>query len=568
MFRSCSSLKNLNLSNWNLYEVKQNCMDRMFFGCSNLLTLHVGFLPYKNGKDNNQYSQKQVFSGCKDVLTIIGKGGNVYHGEKEFLNRKEGQGYVWDNNNNGISGDTVILRCDHKQVKSNKSVKEYNFIYNSDGSEKSQKCNKYEKEYFSGDDQMDGLNKDALVGCVGRDEFFYVYLGEGPEPINNNDFVDFLKKKPELKLFYLDQKNSTEKKLIPDYVFALCCASVSELGAQRYFLVLCSGAVDLFYNCGRLVNVEILNCGSGITDMSRMFYCANLQVIKFINVNTKNVTNMSLMFRDSSIEGCLNTIEGLEKFNTSKVRDMSYMFNNCKRLKEIDVSTFDTKNVLYMDSIFYCCSGLEKLDLSNFSTRSIVSMDNMFFSTEVSDMLDLSSFNVSQTYYIVENHDFIPKINPINNYEYDIQKGGQKGVLLNDTFVDHIGFQYGKDGKDVNYFKIIPQVIAKAKGNVYVGFSLGTNIGGNMLECYYNYYDYMNVNGKGVLSGALSFFLNKNKKKTVSRELYEKSKPRYMMSRRDFLDKSFLVWLFLVRSGNWNIYHDVVLEGFDIDKIK
>ena len=583
IFSNCSSLTSLNLSNWNLYEVKQNFMDRMFYNCSNLLTLHVGFLPYKNGEGNNPYSQKQVFSGCKDVLMIIGKGGNVYHGENEFLDRKEGQGYVLDNNNNGISVDTVILRCEVKSLY-NKSVKEYNFIYNSDGREKSQKCNEYKGGYFSGADKIDILNKDALLGCVRRNDFFYVDLGDDSEPINNNDFVDFLKKKPELKLFYSDQKNSTEKKPIPDYVFALCCASVSAMGSQRYFLVLCFGAVGLFYNCDSLVNVEILNCGSGITDMSRMFCCENLQVIKFINVNTKNVTNMSWMFCDSSIEGCLKTIEGLEKFNTSKVRDMSYMFNNCKRLKEIDVSTFDTKNVLYMDSIFYCCSGLEKLDLSNFSTRSIVSMDHMFFGTEVSAMLDLSSFNVSQTYYIMEDHDSLPDVKSINNDAYDIQKGGQKGVLLNDTFVDHIGSQYGKDGKDVNYFKIAPQAIKSYNVDPAVGFdlgtnigfalgtnmgfALGTNIGGNMLECYYNYYDYMNVNGKGVLSGVLSFFLNKNKKKTVSRELYEKSKPRYMMSRRDFLDKSFLVWLFLVRSGNWNIYHDVVLEGFDIDKIK
>ena len=47
----------------------------------------------------------------------------------------------------------------------------------------------------------------------------------------------------------------------------------------------------------------------------------------------------------------------LSNFNTSNVTNMSYMFNECHKLKEIKgINKFDTNNVKDMNSMFQECN--------------------------------------------------------------------------------------------------------------------------------------------------------------------------------------------------------------------
>ena len=45
----------------------------------------------------------------------------------------------------------------------------------------------------------------------------------------------------------------------------------------------------------------------------------------------------------------------LSSFNTENVTDMSYMFNNNNRLREINLSSFNTNNVTNMSHMFRNC---------------------------------------------------------------------------------------------------------------------------------------------------------------------------------------------------------------------
>ena len=74
----------------------------------------------------------------------------------------------------------------------------------------------------------------------------------------------------------------------------------------------------------------------------------------------------------------LTQIEGMGNLNTEKVTDMSYMFNNCKKLSSLDFSKFNTENVTNMTNMFYNCSALSTLDLSNFNTAKVGNMSCMF----------------------------------------------------------------------------------------------------------------------------------------------------------------------------------------------
>ena len=124
---------------------------------------------------------------------------------------------------------------------------------------------------------------------------------------------------------------------------------------------------------------------------------SNFKSIEFNNsVETKNVTNMSCMF-------CLNraTKYDLTGFDTSKVTDMSYMFEvyNFYEQLELNLSSFDTSNVTNMESMFRRVR-TETLDLSNFDISEATNVNNMFWESRITNAyakneLAASKFNSS-----------------------------------------------------------------------------------------------------------------------------------------------------------------------------
>ena len=118
--------------------------------------------------------------------------------------------------------------------------------------------------------------------------------------------------------------------------------------------------------------------------------CSNLSKIEFgDNFDTSNVTNMESMF-----DGCraLTTLD-LTSFNTSNVSDMSYMFEACDSLTELDLSSFDTSNVSNMSFMFYYCDSLTGLDLSSFDTSDVTNMAGLFCGCYELTSLPFNSWN-------------------------------------------------------------------------------------------------------------------------------------------------------------------------------
>ena len=83
------------------------------------------------------------------------------------------------------------------------------------------------------------------------------------------------------------------------------------------------------------INKIIINSYIKLFSLSSMFYnCSNINNIKFIKFNTKNVTDMSYMFYHCKNLSKLN----LSLFNTKNVTNMSYMFDECKNLSKLNLS--------------------------------------------------------------------------------------------------------------------------------------------------------------------------------------------------------------------------------------
>ena len=130
---------------------------------------------------------------------------------------------------------------------------------------------------------------------------------------------------------------------------------------------------------------------SNVTDMSGMFQsCENLTTLDLSNFDTSNVTNMSSMFG-----GCALTTIDLSNLDTSSVKSMSRMFDNCYGLTTIGLSNLDTSSVTDMNSMFNACISLTTIDLSNLDTSSVKSMSGMFYDCYELTTIGLSNLDTS-----------------------------------------------------------------------------------------------------------------------------------------------------------------------------
>ena len=151
----------------------------------------------------------------------------------------------------------------------------------------------------------------------------------------------------------------------------------------------------IFSRCENLVKVDLSNFNtSNVNDMSFMFNeCNKLKEIKGINnLITNNVINISSMFK-----GC-NSLEDLDlsTFNTSNVINMSVMFGACNNLKYLNISNFNTLNVNDMSFMFNECKKLKIIKgINGFITYNVTNMSTMFQECSELEYLDLSNFNTS-----------------------------------------------------------------------------------------------------------------------------------------------------------------------------
>lgn len=118
----------------------------------------------------------------------------------------------------------------------------------------------------------------------------------------------------------------------------------------------------------------------------------NLEYIRFNGAfHTDNVTDMSYMFQ------CCKELKEVDvnNLNTEKVEDMNSMFNDCESLEKLDVSQLDTQNVSNMMCMFAYCTNLTSLTLGEMDTSNVTNMSGMFTYLTNLHELDVSPLNTS-----------------------------------------------------------------------------------------------------------------------------------------------------------------------------
>ena len=116
---------------------------------------------------------------------------------------------------------------------------------------------------------------------------------------------------------------------------------------------------------------------SATTDIEYMFNSAKIQsLINLINWNVSQVKNMSFIFLNCRQ---LESISGLETWDTSNVEDMTGVFNININVRDFSpVKNWNVNKVKYMQHMFATCFSVEEIDLSNWETHSLENISRMF----------------------------------------------------------------------------------------------------------------------------------------------------------------------------------------------
>ena len=118
-----------------------------------------------------------------------------------------------------------------------------------------------------------------------------------------------------------------------------------------------------------IFNDNITNCNSLFDE------CSNIISLDFSNFDTSNVTDMSYIFSQCNK---LKEIKGINKFITDKVINMNTMFGKCYELEYLNLTNFNTSNVTDMFGTFNKCHKLKEIKgINKFITNQVTNMGGM-----------------------------------------------------------------------------------------------------------------------------------------------------------------------------------------------
>ena len=156
-------------------------------------------------------------------------------------------------------------------------------------------------------------------------------------------------------------------------------------------------AKNMFQNLQNIIEVDLSNTefdtSNGLS-MKRMFQnCLNLEKVTIgNNFDTNKVNEVIYIF-----DNCKSLVS-LDIYNLkiSLIDSAEKMFSYCQKIESLDLSNFDTSKVTNMFNMFYKCNSLKYLNISSFNTSLVTTMTDMFRKCYLLTSLDLSHFDTSK----------------------------------------------------------------------------------------------------------------------------------------------------------------------------
>lgn len=125
----------------------------------------------------------------------------------------------------------------------------------------------------------------------------------------------------------------------------------------------------------------------------KMSNCTSIEIAK---LDTSKVTDMTSMFDGDLL---LSSVD-VSGFDTSLVKYLFRMFHECETLSSLDLSNFDTSNVENMGGMFEYCYSLSSFDVSGFNTHAVKHIGGIFNMCKSATTIDVSNWDVSNVQYM------------------------------------------------------------------------------------------------------------------------------------------------------------------------
>ena len=428
MFGSCSNLTYLDLSNFNTSNVTD--MSYMFSWCTNLEKLDI-----RNFDMNNIEYSNCMFESCRmlhklrldncgyDTINKIINSANFPTGQVnvdgEDINRKM---YIQEANAAGLTvpdgWEFVSADSDDNEIVPEPEEPEIPEIP------------LYEVGMFSNAENKTELTEVNVMvnsshtdlsnmfnGCYNLQTINNIEQWDTSNVTNMSFMFNGCTNLTSLDLSGFDTGNVTNI----EYMFAFN-SNLTELNLSNFDASNVTKAGNMFWNCNNLRELRLDNCNndtiSKIIKSKRFPTDAIEGVTRKIYVNPDNIGELTApenwVFVDSDgneivpeidiplyvpgefqnktgltevttmvnefhtslsnmFDCCFNlaTINGIEQWDTSNVTNMSFMFNYCQKLIELDLSSFNTSKVTTMYAMFRNCSNLKILDMRNFDMTNV-----------------------------------------------------------------------------------------------------------------------------------------------------------------------------------------------------
>ena len=320
MFKNCSSLTSLDVSNFNTQNVQ--LIEQMFYNCSSLTSLDVS-----NFDTQNVTYMESVFTGCSSLTSL-----NV----SNFNTQKVTNMLEMFNN------CSSLISLDLSNFNTQKVTYMSNMFYN---------CNRLKVIFVSENFTTTAVtsSNNMFYGCTNLKGAIAYNSG------NSNNIK------------YANYTNGY-------------FTNVSEKKNVCFYAVYNSSSNTLTFKYGNRTkpdaNETAYELNSGETAPG---WINNNGITKVVFDYSFNYTQPTSCFQWFKGLSSLTTIEGIGYLNTSEVTTMKEMFPGCSNLASLQLKTFNTAKVTNMPRMFYNCSSLKTIYTSNlFDVSGVTVSEEMF----------------------------------------------------------------------------------------------------------------------------------------------------------------------------------------------
>ncbi len=152
----------------------------------------------------------------------------------------------------------------------------------------------------------------------------------------------------------------------------------------------------LFNHCYKLTDQDLSQCMtwdlSNVTSMNFMF--DNCDSLVFVDLSGWDISGITTYEFCGNFQNCDNLQEVTMSNMTINATQTWCMFENCPKLKTVDLHGWYVPNMGYLTRMFKNCSSLISVDLSGWNTPVLKSLEDMFMDCTSLVSIDLSDLDM------------------------------------------------------------------------------------------------------------------------------------------------------------------------------